>query len=101
MTTLNQRITLQRPVTGQDDIGQPLTGWEWVADLWADVRHQNGLQTIKAGAETSIVKASIRIRKRSDVSPAMRVIYQSAVYEIEAVIPQGVEWQDLICKAAA
>ena len=97
---LNNRVTLQALVEGQDEIGQPVTAWADLATVWADIRHQSGSEAIKANAETSIVKASIRIRRRTDVTAAMRVVHGATVYEIKAVLPdeQSRDKMDLVCE---
>lgn len=84
----------------QDSAGQPLTTWVKVADVWADIRHKSGLETIKADAETSIVKASIRIRYRTGIDAGMRVLHGSRVYDIKAVLPDVATRQhvDLVCE---
>ncbi|MOA62674.1 Phage head-tail joining protein [compost metagenome] len=57
--------------------------------------------TIKADAEVSIVRASIRIRRRTDVDAGMRVLLGAVVYDIEAVLPGPTrEYADLVCKRA-
>lgn len=79
---------------------------EWLphAWLWADIRHAGGLETVRANAEMSVVRASIRIRRRSDIKAGMRALHtargQTTVYEIEAVPPPaaGQDYTDLICK---
>ncbi len=98
--TLNTLVAIQAHQPGQDAIGQPLAGWVTLATVWADVRHGNGLEAVKAGAPVSVVKASIRIRRRADVTSAMRVLVGSTAYEVEAVIQDEVkrEFTDLVCK---
>lgn len=99
--TLRHRVTLQQPASGQDAAGQPATGWVDVATVWADVRHASGLETIKADAQTAMRKASIRIRYRAGMDPAMRVVHDGDVYEIKAVLPDrtGRAHIDLACEA--
>lgn len=98
--TLNTMVTIQSPQAGQDAIGQPLAGWVTLAQVWADVRHGNGLEAVKAGAPVSVVRASIRIRRRTDVTNAMRVLVGSTHYAIEAVIQDEARrvFTDLVCK---
>ena len=98
--TLKTLVAIQAPVSGQDEIGQPLAGWSTLAQVWADVRHGNGLEAVKAGAPVSVVRASIRIRRRTDVTSAMRVLVGSTPYEVEAVIQDEArrEFTDLVCK---
>ena len=84
---LNSRVTLQSLATGQDAIGQPVTTWADFASVWANIRYLNGIETVKADAQTSVVKASIRIRRRTDITPAMRVTYGMTTFQINAVLP--------------
>lgn len=99
---LNQRIELQRRVTGRDGAGQPSTTWELVAPMWADVRNQGGLEAIKAGATTSVVQSSIRIRYRAGVDSGMRVLYDGRTYNILAVLPDARRVHiDLVCEVVA
>ena len=97
---LDTRVTLQRRTTGQDDWGQPTEGWEDVAQVWANVRHLNGVESIKAGADVSVVRASIRIRWREGVDAGQRVLIGSAIYQIQAVMPDlgGRVFVDLVCE---
>lgn len=99
--TLNRRVTIQAPATGQDEIGQPAIGWVDVATVWANVRHPNGAEAIRANKETATTAASIRIRHRSDVSAANRIIADAAAYEVRQVLPDasGREFIDLVCEA--
>lgn len=98
--TLRDRIKLQRQAGGKDGWGTPLPAdWVDVAPLWANVRHLSGTSAIKAGADTSVVRSSIRIRRRDGVNPGMRVLYAGQIYHIEAVLPgETREHLDLVCK---
>ena len=84
---LNSRISIQQLSTGQDAIGQPVTTWTTLATVWANIRYLNGVETIKADTPTSVVKASIRIRRRTDITPAMRVVFGATTFQINAVLP--------------
>lgn len=85
--SLNRRVVIKHLASGQDEIGQPVMTWTDLVTVWANVRHLSGVESIKADAEASVVKASIRIRRRTDVTSAMRVYLGTAVYEIKAVLP--------------
>lgn len=85
---LNRRATLQERANTVDAWGAPAQdAWADVATVWANVRHLSGVEAIKAGSDVSVVKASIRIRWRTDVTAGMRVLVGDAVYGIEAVLP--------------
>lgn len=98
--TLRNRVTIQQLTAGQDEIGQPTQAWTTLATVWADIRYLQGLETIKGGAETSVKKASIRIRRRTDLTAAMRVVYSSTVFQVKAVLPdeQNKDRTDLACE---
>ena len=100
---LNRKVTIQHLVEGQDEAGQPTQDWAALATCWANIKHLSGVETIKADAQASAVKVSIRIRYRSDVTAAMRVVLGSTTYEIKAVMPDeaGREFADLACEVIA
>jgi SPP1 family predicted phage head-tail adaptor len=102
--TLNDLVTIQQPGTTRDALGQEVVG-DWVpldADVWANVKYLNGLQTIKADAQTSVVKVSIRLRYRTDIEAGMRAVFGSTVFEIDAVLPDSRKvYVDLVCKVVA
>ena len=98
---LRTLVTLQAPTSGTDSIGQPLTGWTNVADVYADIRHQSGMSAIKASADVSVNRVSIRIRYRA-VTPDMRVLQGSTVFAIQAVLPDAKRvFVDLVCQVVA
>lgn len=105
---LNRKVLIQHLVDGQDDIGQPAQTWTNLitagdGKVWADIKHLSGIEAIKAGAEAAVRKASIRIRYRTDVTEAMRVVHGSTVYQIKAVLPdEGArDRMDLQCEVIA
>ncbi len=100
---LKSLVVIQTLQSGQDEIGQPVTTWATFKTLRANIRYLNGLETIKADAQTSVVKASIRIRRRTDITAAMRVVFGATTFEIKAVLPdeQDRERLDLSCEVMA
>jgi SPP1 family predicted phage head-tail adaptor len=81
--------TLQSPPTGQDSVGQPTGSYATVATVYGNLLHLNGLEIIKAGAETSIVKASLRINWRATITAGWRFVTGTRTYEITAVLPDA------------
>jgi SPP1 family predicted phage head-tail adaptor len=84
---MNHRITLLQRITGRDAAGQPTEDWADVATVWADVRFQSGAEVLRANAEVAVKRASIRIRTRTDVTPAWRVRYAGEEYDVKSVLP--------------
>ena len=97
---LNSRVTIKSPTATQDSAGQPIPTWAEVATVWANIRHLNGVESIKAGAESSVVKASIRIRRRPGIDASMRAYHGTSIYSIKAILPDEVDLDkiDLVCE---
>ncbi|MDA8521983.1 phage head closure protein [Acidovorax sp. NCPPB 4044] len=101
---LNRRITIQRRGDAKGGWGgSPKPGadnWEEVGKAWASIKTLSGLGAIKADAEMSVVKASIRLRWRADLAAGMRVLHGGTVYDIKAVLPDTArrEHVDLVCE---
>ena len=96
---LNQRVNIERHVAGQDAWGQPVDTWELVAARWADVRLLSGLETIKADAPASAVRASIRIRHLAGLDAGMRAVHGTKTYNITAVLEDPARrFVDLACE---
>ncbi|MGB4064250.1 MAG: phage head closure protein [Azonexus sp.] len=96
---LTERINIEQRPTTQDAIGQPVETWSLVAAVWASIRHPSGLSAIKADADVSIVKASIRIRFRAGIDAGMRVVHSATIYDIKAVLPNRAGgYVDLVCE---
>jgi len=97
---LNCRVTIQQRAAGQDATGKPNGAWGTLDTVWASIRHETGAEFIRADHDTSVVKASIRIRRRLDVTNAMRVVYEGTVYQVRAVLQDHARKQhtDLVCE---
>lgn len=100
---LTRQVTIRRRDSGSDALGQPVNTWADYATAWADVRHQSGMESLKADARMSTIKASIRVRYRTDLTAGDRVVLGSTTYEIMAVMPdeQRREFTDLVCEVVA
>lgn len=96
---LDRRVTIEQQSSSQDGAGQPVLTWTTLATIWANVRYLNGVEPLKADATTAQAKASIRIRRRTDVTAAMRVVYGTSTFQILAVLQdeESRRWTDLAC----
>jgi len=98
--TLNREIALERKVETQDDAGGVIVTWVPIATVWASIRHQSGMETVRTDMPASVVKASIRIRFREDLDATCRALHGGKTYDIKAVLPDlvGREYVDLPCE---
>ncbi|MEN7529336.1 phage head closure protein [Cupriavidus sp. DL-D2] len=102
----SERVEIQRPANGKDELEQPTIGWETVRPVWANILHRTGIEAIRADAPTSIVQASVRIPwpAADGVTTAMRVLCaDGTAYGIKAILPDRVKRQfvDLVCETGA
>lgn len=99
---LRDRVLIQAPDGLTDEMGGPLEnpGWVDYDEIWAAIKHQSGVEAMRADSPTSIVKASIRIRWRTDINATMRVVHGVVKYSIKAVLPNYAtrEYVDLVCE---
>jgi SPP1 family predicted phage head-tail adaptor len=96
---LRDRITILQPPVGKDAAGQRLTEFTELREAWAQVEVFGGLATIKAGAASSKVQASVRLRRCNDIAAGMRIVFAGTTYNVLAVLPATNRvWTDLVCE---
>lgn len=93
---LDKRVTLQEPVVERNAIGEGVTTWQDVASVWAAVEPVNGREFWAQQQVQSEVTVKITIRHRDDVSQAMRVVWNSKVYNIKSVIDPMTRHENLV-----
>jgi SPP1 family predicted phage head-tail adaptor len=72
---------------GRDALNQPIEDWADVATVYADVRFQSGAEVLRANAEVSVKRASIRIRGRKDIDASWRIRYQGEEFDVKSALP--------------
>lgn len=98
---LTNRVQIQKPGSEENSWGQPVPdSWVDHAQVWASIRYLSGSESIRAGAETSVARVSIRIRYREDLDNGMRVLYRGKKFLVKAVLPDEIERDhlDLVCE---
>lgn len=108
-TRFDRQITIQQPVATQDSWGQPSTSWADVAaGVWCNRRSPTGMGVISAemqagGTQVSRVQYSYRIRWRTGLSAAMRVVDGDMILEIKQVVLDlaAKQYVDLVCALGA
>lgn len=95
------RVTLQSPPTGQNAYGEPSGTWTDADTTWAKATPTAGLEAIHAGADAPAYELKLRLRYRSDVTTAWRVVWSGRTYEITGLADLGGRGEELVltCKA--
>ena len=86
--TMRHRVTIQQrpdPQT-QNSVGEVTTAWTTLATVWAAIEPQGGIESIEQAAVVAQVTHNVRIRRRTDVTPDMRLYEGTRVMEILAVL---------------
>jgi len=101
----NRLVSVQRRSTGVDSQNQPLDTWEVVKTLWADIKGQTGMGSIRGGEHTEGVATntsaySFRVNHNPTAfDRGMRVAYGGAFFNIVDIRHDIAkrEWTDLVC----
>lgn len=104
--SLNRQIEIQAQQSGVDAAGQPINTWTTVATVWANVRGESGMASIRKtlprdGVAMSLDAYSFRVRFMTGIVAGMRVLYEGAAFDILQVRMDyaGRVWTDLVCEA--
>jgi len=83
---LRHLITLQTFTASIDANRKPTRTYSTLAQVWADMSYTTGTESVVADQVEARNLVVFTIRYRSDVTPQMRVLYNSKYYEITAVL---------------
>ena len=75
-------MTIEQPSESRNAYGESVRSWSTLATVWASVRPMRGDESFAAGREVAEREAVFRIRYRGDVTPAMRLDYDGAKWDI-------------------
>lgn len=91
---MDQRITIQRRVSGVDAYGQESQGWLDVVTIWAEAMTKRGREYIAAGQQQASALVVFRVRYRADLlqDSSMRVVWGGVAYDVVEP-PQDVNGQ--------
>jgi SPP1 family predicted phage head-tail adaptor len=96
---LNDRITVQQKDPGGDTLKK--AAWLDLGVFWANVRHLSGSETIRSGADTSTLRASIRMWYRPEIDTTMRVVHNGTTYQVKSPPLRNADrrFMDLVCES--
>lgn len=97
---LNRRVILQDMVRTPDGAGGSEATWNAIAELWAKIRPRHAGEHLVADAVTSAATHMITIRYRNGLTPDMRFVAGSRVFEIVSVIDEKEAncWHMCLCR---
>jgi SPP1 family predicted phage head-tail adaptor len=87
--TLDQRITIEQETRAADAYGGAVTAWTTLATTWAAVKPLSGRERADMAAIEAPASYRFTIRRRADVTDAMRLGWNGAVYNIRFIADPG------------
>jgi SPP1 family predicted phage head-tail adaptor len=87
--TLDQRIVIASETRTADDYGGAAVTWTTLATVWAEVRPMTGRERSDAAAIEAPASYRFTIRRRSDVTEAMRITWNGGTYNIRFIADPG------------
>lgn len=92
---LRHKLTLQQEAATPDGSGGYVKTWQNIADLWAELipitnassklSNSAGKETLAAGQVQSELSHKLLLRYRSDITAAMRLVFEERIFNIRFV----------------
>lgn len=103
---LNRRLSLDQPVTSQNDTGEEVTAWAERAKVWAEIHPLRGRESLIAGVNLALMDTRIRMRwtpAADNIGPKWRLRYKSITYDIVQVahVDMGRREIEIMAKSGA
>lgn len=87
---MDRSIVIQSNTPSTNSIGESVESWSTFATVWASFMPRHGREFLASSAEVSAeADAVFTIRWRSDVTPQMRIVHDSRIYDIVSVQEYG------------
>jgi SPP1 family predicted phage head-tail adaptor len=83
---LRHRVTFKRKVATQNTFSEEVPTWVTVATVWAAVEPLSGRELVSQQRTESLLTHRIRIRRRTDLDPTMRVHEGAHVYQVDSIL---------------
>jgi SPP1 family predicted phage head-tail adaptor len=87
---LDRRVRLERQAgTARDPVGAEVEAWQPVATDWMAIVPLEGRELETARQQFATVTHRLEMRHRAGVTPKMRAVHGTRVFDIEAVVNVG------------
>jgi SPP1 family predicted phage head-tail adaptor len=93
---LNKRITIEEPVGTIGASGEVTRTWGTIASVSAKIESLTGQETAAARLIDATTSHRVTIRWRPGLSPKMRLVYDSRVFNIGSMVNTDERNEDLV-----
>jgi SPP1 family predicted phage head-tail adaptor len=95
---LTERITIERSVNTQNDVGENTLTWSTFATVWAKVESMSGREAERYAEIVGFSGHKVTMRPLTGFTSAMRIIYRTRTLEIGAINEfDSIRYLDVIC----
>ncbi len=84
---LKHRIEIQANIESVNEFGERVKTWATTVATKADIVFRDGTSVMKHGEVFTDYKVDFRVRKYHHVDETMRILFDSNIYRVEAVLP--------------
>jgi SPP1 family predicted phage head-tail adaptor len=97
---LRDYVTIQTYTDAFNSYGETIKNWTTYQEMYASIMSVSGREYLQSDKVQGDAMYKIRIRYLDGVSDKMRVLHDTTVYEIEAVLPDRTSdrYQILMCR---
>lgn len=95
--TLRKRVELQTPTERRNEYGEPEFIWNTSATRWVGIESVDGRESFENNKVGGMVTHKITMRYESGVTPKMRFLFGSRVFNIGSVINMNERNKELLC----
>jgi SPP1 family predicted phage head-tail adaptor len=79
---LRERVTIERPVTTRNSLGEEVPAWETHAEVWAARLPVRGREWMAAAQTQTGTEVRFLVRWQSGILPTMRVVHNGVAHAI-------------------
>jgi SPP1 family predicted phage head-tail adaptor len=98
---LRQRIIIEQNTPTRDSFSAEVPHWSTVATLWAKIETVSGAETIEQQQAAARLTHNMTIRYTPGLAPAMRVSWNSRLFDIQAIIDDNKKHEMMLVCAEA
>ena len=83
---LINRVTIQRPVHTQNEIGGYDTTWNNYVNVWAEIVARKVDQRFFSEQKVNTKSYTVTIRYRDDIDESMRLVFRDRFFRIKSIV---------------
>lgn len=96
---MRHQVRIETRSTTQDAAGEQQNTWTLFAERRAAVERSPGSEIWASAQRRGRVPTLFRLRHLTGVTPAMRLVFESKIYDIISVVDQGARKEELLITA--